>query len=113
MQHLTAIRMLLLAKANDKRLIIIVRGHSFRVEAIERIVVSSKEARLATGAGMEGLETDKSLPETMQCGELSGPVVLIVGQLLNDETTTNEFRTVHGCLLLDTDDISAIAVRDL
>ena len=81
------------------------------MEAVERVVVSSKEARLATG--LEGLETDRALPPEMQCGELSGPVVMIVGQLRNEEDTTNEFRTGHGCLLLDTDDISAIAVRDL
>lgn len=113
MQHLTAIRMLLLAKARDKRLDIVVRGSTFRVEAVERVVVSSKEARLATGAGLEGLETDRQLPAGMNCGELNGPVVLIVGQLRNEESTTNEFKTSHGCLLIDTDDVSAIAVRDL
>lgn len=113
MQHLTAIRMLLLAKARDKRVDIVVRGASFRVEAIERIVVSSKEARLVSGHGLEGLQTDKALPPEMQVGELNGPVVLIVGQLRNEESTTNEFKTSHGCLLIDTDDVSAIAVRDL
>lgn len=113
MQHLTAIRMLLMAKAKDKRLDLVVRGHPFRVDSVERVIISSKEARLATGAGLEGLETDRALPASMHCGELSGPVVMIIGQLRNEESTTNEFKSVHGCLLLDTDDVSAIAVRDL
>lgn len=113
MQHLTAIRMLLLARAKDKRLDLVVRGHAFRVDAVEKVIVSSKEARLASGAGLEGVETDKSLPPDMHCGELSGPVVMIIGQLRNEDSTTNEFKTVHGCLLVDTDDVSAIAVRDL
>lgn len=113
MQHVTAIRMLLLAKAKDKRLDIVIRGRSFRVEAIERVVVPSKEARMVSGAGMAGLETDKDLPPDLHCGELNGPVVMIIGQLRNEEATTNEFKTSHGCLLIDTDDVSAIAVRDL
>ena len=111
MQHLTAIRMLMMAKNHDRRVDLVIRGHPFHIDSIERVIVPSKEAGLAAAAGLEGLETDKQLPPEMHCGDLSGSVTMVIGQLRNDEPTTNEFKNVYGCLLIDTDDVSAIAVR--
>ena len=63
MQHLTAIRMLMMARSTDRRVDLVIRGHPFHIDSIERVIVPSKEARLAATAGLEGLETHPQLGE--------------------------------------------------
>lgn len=117
MHHLTAVKLLLHAKNSGHPVRVYLPGGTVQIDDVERVIVSSKELRLVSHAGLEGVEGPDSLkgpdgkPLMGAGGEIEGHSVVVVGHFRRMEETSNEFKHPEGVGVFDTDCVSAIVAH--